>query len=95
MATRIIAPGGASTPAQGIVFRQNSWKGEVHSVDGTLPASGALMTIQACPRLGEIDLMVLLSGISCSIRLSPADARAVASELRVAASAVDAKQGRA
>lgn len=101
MATSIVAPGGAPThpqgagPAPGIVFRPTGWKGYTHSVDGRLSASGVLLTIHAAARVDEIDLTALISGMSCSMRFSAADARAVAAELLTAAAAVNAVQGRA
>lgn len=73
-----------------IEFSPTGWKGYVHSSDGTLPASGVLVSIQASGRLGEIDLSALIGGMGCSMRFSPADARAVAAELLAAAGAVDA-----
>lgn len=78
-----------------IQFRPNGWKGFTHSSDGTVPASGALLTIQASAKLGEVDMTALISGISCALRFSAADARAIAAELVAAATAIDAVQGRA
>lgn len=93
MATSIVAPGRANMPAQGIQFQPTGWKGFAHSSNGTLPTSGALLTVQASAKLGEIDLTALLSGISCAVRFSSADARAIAAELLTAAAAIDAAQG--
>ncbi len=93
MATPIVAPGGANTPVNGITFQPTGWKGYVHSSDGTVPASGALLTVQASARLGEIDLTALISGISCAIRFSAADARSIAAELVNAADAVERYRG--
>ncbi|KQP43516.1 hypothetical protein [Pseudorhodoferax sp. Leaf274] len=84
-----------STADNAIQFRPTGWQGYVHSSDGTLPASGCLLAIHASARLGEIDMTALISGISCAIRLSAADARAVAAELLAAAAAVEAKRGAA
>lgn len=78
-----------------IQFRPNGWKGYAHSSDGTVPASGALLTIQASAKLDEVDMTALISGVSCAIRFSAADARAIAAELVVAATAIDAAHGRA
>lgn len=80
------------TAPQGIRFAPSGRKGYVHSSDGTSPASGCMLAIYASARLGEIDLTALLGGISCAMRFSAADARAVAAELLAAAAAVDAAQ---
>lgn len=76
-----------------IQFQPNGWKGFVHSSAGTVPASGALLTVQASAQLGEIDFTALVSGISCAIRFGAADARVVAAELQAAAAAIEAVQG--
>lgn len=76
-----------------IQFQPNGWKGYAHSSAGTVPASGALLTVQASAQLGEIDLTALVSGISCAIRFSVADARIIAAELQAAAEAIEAVQG--
>ncbi|PZP91142.1 MAG: hypothetical protein DI587_36330 [Variovorax paradoxus] len=72
-----------------IQFYPNGWKGYAHSSGGTVPASGALLTVQASAQLGEIDLTALISGISCAIRFGAADARIIAAELLAAAAAID------
>jgi hypothetical protein len=76
-----------------IQFQPNGWKGFAHSSAGTVPASGALLTVQASAQLGEVDLTALVSGISCAIRFSVTDARIIATELQAAAAAIDAAQG--
>ena len=76
-----------STPA--IVFRPTGWKGYVYSTDGTVPASGCMVSIHASGRLGEIDMSTLIKGFGCSVRFSPADARSVAAELLSAADAIE------
>ncbi len=89
MATPIVAPGGATTPVKGITFRPTGWTGYVHSSDGTVPASGTLLSIHAAGRVDEVDLSCIFGGHSCGMRFSTADARAVAAELIAAADAVE------
>lgn len=79
--------------SKAIQFQPTGWKGYAHSSNGVLPTSGALLTIQASANLGEIDLTALISGLSCSVRFSTADARAIAAELVAASAAIEAAQG--
>lgn len=72
-----------------LTFRPTGWKGYVHSSDGNVPASDCMLSIHASGRLDEIDLTALLSGLSCAIRFSGADARAIAAELIAAADALE------
>lgn len=98
MATPIVTSGGTDTSPQSmrgaprgpaLTFRPTGWDGYRHYTQGTVPASGRLLTVQAANRMDEIDLSITTTGANCGFRDSAADARALAAELIAAASTID------
>lgn len=82
----------AAAPGEGfaaLTFRTTGYAGYRHSAQGTVPASGCMLSVHAALRLDEIDVTVLREGVHCGFRVSAADARALAAELLVAAAAME------